>query len=349
MPRYTKEHPFLKRRQEQLAPTKVQKVCITEEEPEKGKLHRFADWLDSWHFTRIFQALSSFLLIVTLVGIIFDYQDRQRNIEALKLARDDMKLSKESAEQGRKVAAWQLLTTKAPGNSGKKEALEYLNNINEPLTGIDLSVEEDQQGAYLRGVELQKAKLRGSDLSHANLMYADLSEANLYRANLSGAGLSRANLPGADLSFANLSGAALFGADLSGASFMVANLSGAYLSKADLTGANLSGARFMAANFSGAYLSEADLIGANLSKANLLLARLFEVKLGSEVVSDENVDQLCSNLKKAKNWYLTYRDKELACGKPILDLMKSTQNRRAAVNLLNGETPAFHFLPETIN
>ncbi|MCP5036747.1 MAG: ABC transporter permease, partial [Rhodobacteraceae bacterium] len=37
--------------------------------------------------------------------------------------------------------AWTLITTPAPGNSGKGSALEYLNGLGIPLTGIDLSCE----------------------------------------------------------------------------------------------------------------------------------------------------------------------------------------------------------------
>ena len=83
----------------------------------------------------------------------------------------------------RTVRAWQLLTTKAPGNSGKKAALQYLNSKygwcllrackrRVPLIGIDLSIDGDNTGAYLLGVDL-----RDANLLRANLSGADLHEA----------------------------------------------------------------------------------------------------------------------------------------------------------------------------
>lgn len=125
--------------------------------------------------------------------------------------------------EDREARAWQLLIVKAPGNSGKIEALEYLHKRGAPLRGIDLTPsevskeweewekewkkwKEKQDGkpepappncpqyTYLRGVnlvesDLQKAILVCSDLANADLRGADLWRANLWRANLEGANL----------------------------------------------------------------------------------------------------------------------------------------------------------------
>jgi len=104
----------------------------------------------------------------------------------------------------RTVRAWQLLTTKAPGNSGKIQALEYLAKrdgfwcdegdclitlkTSTPLIGIDLSTEDGKTASYLSG----------ANLFHANLQWASLQRANLVGADLSGAKLSKANLFGED-------------------------------------------------------------------------------------------------------------------------------------------------------
>ena len=82
----------------------------------------------------------------------------------------------------RTVRAWQLLTTKAPGNSGKIAALEYLDKedgllcgddgclltlkYREPLVGINLSNPEPEQGT---GAFLFRARLPNAILWHANL------------------------------------------------------------------------------------------------------------------------------------------------------------------------------------
>ena len=180
----------------------------------------------------------------------------------------------------RTVRAWQLLTTQAPGNSGKGPALEYLNGEDglfcwhgwclvtmkpqTPLGGIDLSPPDrtpgdpdgDPQGAYLAGVSLSDAHLQRANLSGADLKGADLSGARLRKTNLSGAILEEADLSDASLWDANLSGANLKWANLSGAELFDANLSGA-----ELYGANLSGASLRGANLSGAELRWANLRG----------------------------------------------------------------------------------------
>ncbi|MGK0271320.1 MAG: hypothetical protein ACI88H_001978 [Cocleimonas sp.] len=186
-----------------------------------GLLQRFADKLSDWHFTRITASLSSLALILTLPMLWVDLFDRYEQ---------------------RTTQAWQLITTKAPGNSGKRQALEYLNEYilffkkRSPLIGVDLS------GVFLQGVNLSDANLYKANLSGANLYKANLSGANLYEVNLSGADLNEVNLSDAKLYKADLSGAELSSADLSGANLHEVNLSGADLHKADLSGADLSGA-----------------------------------------------------------------------------------------------------------
>jgi len=136
------------------------------------------------------------------------------------------------AVEARRVQAWLLLMATAPGNSGKREALEYLNSEDglvcsksgcwltlkprAELVGIKLGAYygEDESGnlrggVFLRGVQLPSAKLAGADLQGAILDGADLSG-----ADLKGAILDRADLSGADLEDAILDGADLGGADL---------------------------------------------------------------------------------------------------------------------------------------
>lgn len=239
--RYQPQEPaFIRRRRAQLAAAQQPKKTV------KNGLYKIADWLDSWHLTRIFQALSSFLLIATLIVFYSEYQDRK---------------------EARKVAAWQLLTTKAPGNSGKIQALEYLNSIGEPLTGIDLSVDsdKDEAGVYLQGVQLKGANLKNAKLKRVDLSKADLTEAGLERAILSQANLSHADLRGANLSQANLSHT-----DLSGANLFKANLF-----RADFIRTNI-----LFANLRGAYL-----FGAK----NLICEQLTNAKFWQEAYRDKEL------------------------------------------------------------
>ncbi len=211
--------------------------------------------------------------------------------------------------------AWSLLTTPATGNSGKREALEYLAGQGVSLRGIDLScakmgggwdAEKKECGTpvYLEGLTLkapdgQRVDLRGAHLEGANLRGAHLEGVNLRETHLQGADLWEAHLEGADLWDAHLEGADLRMAHLEGANFWEAHLeeadlSRAHLKRADLRRANLGGAHLEeahldGADLKGAYLKEAllrethlegaDLTGAHLVEANLFGARLVRADL----------------------------------------------------------------------
>jgi hypothetical protein len=124
----------------------------------------------------------------------------------------------------RTVEAWQLLLHTAPGNSGKREALEYLNKEDglicikgncwpqwkgrAELVGVKLGAYygEDEDGNLQGGVFLREVQLPSAKLAGANFAGAILDGANLSGADLSGAILDRASLTGADLSGAILTG-----------------------------------------------------------------------------------------------------------------------------------------------
>jgi uncharacterized protein YjbI with pentapeptide repeats len=272
-------------------------------------LNRLANWLDNWHFTRVTASLSSLALILTLPMLWVDLFDR--------------------FEQ-RTTQAWQLVTTNATGNSGKRQALEYLNeNIlffkeRSPLTGVNLYkvylIGIELPNADLSGADLRRAELSGADLRRADLRGADVSWENLREADLRGVDLSwenlrEADLRGIDLSEADLSGvnlseAVLIEESISGANFSEENLrweglKGIGLSEADLSGADLSGADLRKADLSGAVLSEADLSGADLSEADLSGADLSEADLSE-------ADLRRADLSEAKN--LTQTQLNKACG-----------------------------------
>ena len=124
---------------------------------------------------------------------------------------------------------WNILTTKAPGNSGKRQALEYLASKKQSLNGIDLSCKT------MGGVDILKRKneedeevcnretfLQGLDLSRnthghgVRLDNAVLSGTDLRDADLGGANLPLTDLSGVDLQEADLSEANLYKADLRG-------------------------------------------------------------------------------------------------------------------------------------
>ena len=185
----------------------------------------------------------------------------------------------------RNVRAWQLVTAAAPGNSGKREALEYLNREGVLLQGIDLSPQvktnldgslSPQSGTILDGIVLPEADLTWANLAGVFMRKADLSGAILERTNLSAANLSETNLSGARLRGATLHRTILLDAKLRGA-----NLYAAVLTRADLVKADLRGADLREADLRGADLQEANLQEANLTGADLTGARLVQTDLST--------------------------------------------------------------------
>ena len=194
----------------------------------------------------------------------------------------------------RTARAWQLLITPASGNSGKGEALSYLNSRKIPLTGIDLT--PPILAEQWRGTPKEERILRGRCTQFTHLREVELSEAVLVRATLVCADLQGSDLRKTNLSGAWLQGSRLSEAELQGAILSRARLQGAILSKADLRGAILS-----KADLRGATLSGARLQGAILSKADLRAIKGIR----------------CADLMQAKNWATAYRHRKLACGQRI--------------------------------
>ncbi len=180
---------------------------------------------------------------------------------------------------------WTLATDPRPGNSGKIPALQFLNKVGKPFTGISIP------GAYLEGINLENAKLMGAKLDKANLSSATLWNANLWNTNLQDADLSSADLQYADLTSADLRNATLPNAKLQNA-----DLRSAELQNADLRGADLRGADLRNADLRGANLQNTDLKGADL-----------------RVVRNLN----CTDLGSAVNWNEVVRDEGLACDNSI--------------------------------
>ena len=182
----------------------------------------------------------------------------------------------------RTTRSWQLLATTASGNSGKIEALEYLNRQGVPNALIWLPFAKARSS--LEGIELippiLAEKWRNLERENRSLevcsQFTYLEKVNLAHAILNDATLACSNLQDADLSKARLW-------------------------KADLRGADLRGADFREADLQKAYLKEADLQNTYLERTNLRGV----------------VGITCLELRRADSWAEAYRDKVLACGSPI--------------------------------
>ena len=261
----------------------------------KAKLH----WSENTRLWRKFELGLGIIAVLALGAAVWgNYQAK----DGLEIAQAGLEQARKEAEESRIVNAWQILSNRSPGNTGKKAALETLNNAKEDLQGIDLScatmdgMDENTKSCdtptFLAEVSLPNADLIRANLSNAILLGANLSDADLWKANLSNAILSRANLSNAILSRANLSDADLKWANLSDADLKWANLSDADLSFADLSDADLNWANLSKADLSGANLSGADLGKADLEKADLKWANLSNVYFcGSFFGCAENLTQ----------------------------------------------------------
>lgn len=277
----------------------------------------FTERSKCWSFFQFARALEPVAILAAVIGLFVALNDRQEE---------------------RITRAWQLLTTKAPGNSGKIEALQYLNRQIFPnwllwfpltkeqvsLQGIDLmppilaekwkqtpkekreSVDNCTQLTYLQKVKLPDAILVNATLVCSDLRAADLRGAYLREADLQGASLWEADLQGADLQEVNLRGADLREADLRGANLWETDLQGASLWKADLRGAVLQDADLWNADLRGAVLKEADRHEAVLWRTDRREAEL-----------RKTIEIHCLQLKQAKHWDEAYRDEDLSCGAAI--------------------------------
>ena len=77
--------------------------------------------------------------------------------------------------EARIATMWQLASTDSPG---QKRALEYLNELGEPLARLKAD------NAFLAGIRLRNATLVNASLSNVNLVDSDLRDVQLVNADL---------------------------------------------------------------------------------------------------------------------------------------------------------------------
>ena len=215
----------------------------------------------------------------------------------------------------RTARAWQALTIKAAGNSGKIEALKYLNTPDYwffqdrwpstkgwdwlpftkgrvSLRGIDLTPPVLDE--RWKGRSKQKRVLWNECPHFVYLRGVNLADANLISAVLVCADLQEANLQGADLRHADLQGAYLPGADLRGATF-------GGLGQEAVYGAPLK--------------VDTDRQRTKLRSAFLYKADLRKVKgLNCPQLKEASIKEVTINGKRVRvGWNSACREKELAC------------------------------------
>lgn len=199
--------------------------------------------------------------------------------EANLNSQEQLKLAQAGIERNQIIQAWQIITTPAPGNSGKIQALEALHINGQTLFGIDLSCQ--RMGAVWtsdgcnRPTFLRAISLVGADLSHANLAGSDLENAVLSRsrfsfANLEFVSLRRSKIDQASFGHSNLSHADIswsnaINSSFAGSEMISANLSTTNFGSADFSHVDLSGSDLSFADVSDAYFPHTKMDNVNLS------------------------------------------------------------------------------------
>lgn len=224
--------------------------------------------------------------------------------------------------------AWEILTEKSPGNTGKREAITFLVSRGVELNSIDLScksmggLSEDPtayprcrnrtflEGLDLSGIEnvrLEKANLSGADLRNAsipnaNLGFVDFSEAWMGKVNFSNSKLFAANFERAEAYESNFQNASLSSIEAERANFSSSDFTDGILSSANinrgslfnakLRNANLDFLRAIDANLSFADFSGARMTRAQLKNADLAGANLSNTNLSGADLTGVKIDEL---------------------------------------------------------
>lgn len=255
---------------------------------------RRAQWVRNHPLVVILEA-AGLVGLIFAVGIFF-YELRERQDE-------------------RVARSWQLLTTPAPGNSGKREAIEYLNNeygcipiwralIYDPtksyVTALSdkdiIFYETDTLKIGIRNIEKEKycwknkTILRGVDLSaktHRESVYltgVELNKAYLGHSNLSGAQLQLSSLAEINGTNANFSGAQLYKVDMRRSQLLRANFSNTASQHI-----NFAGAMLRVANFNNAQMRNANLREAVLSQTTLMNADISFADFRGATIEDSDL------------------------------------------------------------
>lgn len=218
----------------------------------------FGDRLLTWKKSPSFVAAEIVSVLLGLIGLA---------ISAFALFQ-----AIDTANEGRVVNAWAVLSTATPGNSGKVAAIEALLDEGIALDGIDLSCGRmTGQSSFVDGI-VPNFSLNDASASRGNEQRSLANGLCQPKTFLKDLDLTGRGFP-ASLHAANLSGGDLEGARLSGARMTEVSLKGAWLkditvTETDLTKADLS--------FVDGWpdLTKARLGGANLDKAKIAVLQL---------------------------------------------------------------------------
>ena len=170
--------------------------------------------------------------------------------------------------------AWGRISSHMPGNSGIRDALEYLNNKGADLQNIDLRpiaeayAGEEDNLVYVHGVNLNHA-----DLTHAWLNKTDFSNAKFIGAILTNVFADEAVFTKADFTKAMLKGAKFRKTNLRYVTMINAMASGLYLDEATAIGAKFDQSKMMKSSLYKILAPSSSFLHVNFGEAQLQRGR----------------------------------------------------------------------------
>ena len=244
----------------------------------RGLLDR-AEALTRSRTLRLLRRLEPAFVVFTVLGIV---------IASVALLLDL------SARQEERISrAWQTVSSTAPGNTGKANALKYLADEGQDLRWMHLAPGSSADGRIVDceyRVFVPGLDLRGKVVDNANLSCSDLDsgDADTRTARFDSASLNNTYWIRTKAERASFRQASLISADFRGAR----------LGNADFNGADLTQAKFAYADLKGASFAPKSVEGASVHKADLR---------GIQGLT-------CDTLKQMEDWSSACWDPKLECG-----------------------------------
>lgn len=141
--------------------------------PDRSWIERIADSFETNPFSRFVIGLGAFLAVLSFVGVAATAWG--------------IWLQYQSIEEERVARAWQSLSFPATGNSGKGEAIEYLNRRGERLVGINIGGTNKATGPFVDGLTLTDADLWRTIANYGQIENVDFHDVNLVWAKANNA------------------------------------------------------------------------------------------------------------------------------------------------------------------
>lgn len=248
------------------------------------RLHSTVDRISEFYIFRLLGVFSSFAIILLSINFYLASEDRKASREML---------------------AWNNISNRSQPGQVKAIALNYLNNLDRNLIGLNLSPEDGSPKQYMRDLNLSNATARRLNLSNSDLMYSNFNEADIRYSNLSNTTIKKTLFKNTDIFGVNFSESEIFETDFHASKpmsetyaipfspviidskenfidttpnplkFKDSHISNSNFTNMELSGANFEGSTLISVNFNDANLSFANFKNAKISFSNFSGSNLY--------------------------------------------------------------------------